>query len=74
MKLESESIDEEAQLEMWIAELGETVYCDIEVKCFRTVIDGITFGLIPDYENCSIELEPSSTIAFQRPWDGDYYT
>lgn len=62
------------KLEEWVAELGEITYCDIEIKLFQTTIDGFTFGLIPDSEYSMIDLEPSSTISFQEPWDGEYYT
>ena len=37
-------------------------------------IDGFTFGLIPNKEISMIDLHPSSTIAFQEPWDGEYFT
>ena len=62
------------KLELWMAELGEVTYCDIEIKLFQTIIDGFTFGLIPNKEFSMIDLEPSKTIAFQEPWDGQYYT
>lgn len=61
-------------LETWISELGRTKYCNIEIKPFSTVIDGFIFGLIPDDTNTSLELQPSSTISFLEPWDGEYYT
>jgi hypothetical protein len=44
------------------------------VKLFQTTIDGVVFGLVPDAENETVELQPSSTIAFQSPWDGEYDT
>ena len=62
------------KIEEWLSELGEFTYCDIEIKLFQTIIDGFTFGLIPNKECSMIELEPSNTIAFQEPWDGEYYT
>ncbi|PSR54362.1 hypothetical protein AHMF7605_12995 [Adhaeribacter arboris] len=61
-------------LEELIAELGKLEFKDIEVKPFKTEIDGIDFGLIPNDEIQMIELQPSSTIAFSEPWDGEYYT
>ena len=64
----------ENKLEEWVAELGEFEYCDIEVKLFQIEIDGFIFGLVPDEEFNSIVLQPSSTISFQEPWDGEYYT
>jgi hypothetical protein len=62
------------KLEELVATLGDVEYKDIAIKLFKTTIDGIVFGLIPDIQNESIELQPSSTIAFQEPWDGEYCT
>ena len=62
------------KLEELVATLGDVEYKDISIKLFKTTIDEIVFGLIPDEENGSIELQPSSTISFQEPWDGEYYT
>jgi hypothetical protein len=62
------------RLEQMINELGNVEFCDIEVKPFQTVIDGVVFGLVPNDEHESVELQPSSTISFQKPWDGEYYT
>jgi hypothetical protein len=64
----------ENQIEEWVVELGETHYGDIEVRLFQTVIDGFIFGLILDEEFELINLQPSSTISFQEPWNGEYYT
>ena len=57
-----------------VKELGEVTFCDIEVKLFNTLIDGVEFGLIPDPEFKCIDLQPSSTISFTEPWDGSYST
>lgn len=62
------------KLEEMVSELGEVEFRDIAIKPFKTLIDGIEFGLIPNDETKSIELQPSSTIAFFEPWDGEYYT
>ena len=62
------------KLQEMVNGLGEVEYQDIAVKPFKTEIDGIEFGLIPNNEIESIELQPSSTIAFLEPWDGEYYT
>lgn len=62
------------KLEEFVAELGQVEYKDIQVKLFQTKIDGVVFGLVPDEEIESIELQPSSTIAFHEPWDGEYDT
>lgn len=63
-----------SKLEELVSELEDVEYKDIYVKLFQTTIDGIVFGLVPDVENETIELQPSSTIAFSEPWDGEYYT
>ena len=57
-----------------ISELGEVEFTDIEVKTFQTTIDGIVFGLITNEEYETVDLEPSSTISFHEPWDGEYDT
>ena len=71
-ELENERYKTSEKLEELIAELGKLNYCDIEVELFELEINGIKFGLIPNGE--SIDLQPSSTISFQEPWDGEYYT
>src|SRR5262245_23277515 len=62
------------KLSQMITDLGPVEYSDIEVKPFQSIIDGVAFGLIPNEEHRSMELQPSSTISFQAPWDGEYYT
>jgi len=64
----------EAKIEGWMAALGEVVFEDIAVTLFQTQIDGITFGLVVDEEHELISLEPSSTISFGEPWNGEYFT
>ena len=61
-------------LEKMVNALGGIEFQDIEVKLFETIIDDITFGLIVDQKSKMITLQPSSTISFQEPWDGEYYT
>lgn len=63
-----------SKLEELVVKLGEVEYKNIQVKLFQTTIDGIVFGLVSDEENEVIELQPSSTIAFHEPWDGEYDT
>jgi hypothetical protein len=63
-----------SKLEELVEGLGEVEYKDIQAKLFQTTIDGVIFGLVPDEETESIELQPSSTIAFHEPWDGEYDT
>ena len=62
------------KLEEMIKKLGKTEFCNIEVKPFQTTIDGVVFGLVPNDEYESVDLQPNSTISFQEPWDGEYYT
>lgn len=62
------------ELETWVRELGEVEFTDVEIELFQIVIDGRIFGLVPNQEGESIDLEPCSTISFQEPWDGEYYT
>jgi formate hydrogenlyase regulatory protein HycA len=64
----------EGEIKNLIAGLGEITYQDIEIRLFQTIIDNITFGLVVDEKNEMITLQPSSTISFQEPWDGEYYT
>lgn len=64
----------EELLEKWTAELGDVALGDIKVRLFETVIDGFTFGLIPNLKNRFINLEPGAVISFAAPWDGEYYT
>lgn len=64
----------EERIEEMISKLGEIEYCNIEVKLFEIEIDGFKFGLIPNEKLKIIELQPSSTIAFDEPWDGEYWT
>jgi formate hydrogenlyase regulatory protein HycA len=66
--------DTEEKIEEFISQLGEIEYCDIEIKPFEIEIDGFKFGLIPNEESEMIELQPSNTIAFGEPWDGEYDT
>jgi len=62
------------KIEEMVSELGEIEYCDIEIKLFEIEIEGFKFGLVPNEEAEMIELQPSSTISFEEPWDGEYYT
>lgn len=66
--------DPDRKIEEWLSELGNFEYCDIKIRLFQTTIDDIVFGLIPGEEYNSIDLQPSTTISFQKPWDGEYYT
>lgn len=62
------------KIEEMVSKLGEIIYCNIEVKPFEIEIDRFKFGLIPNEESEMIELQPSNTIAFSEPWDGEYDT
>jgi formate hydrogenlyase regulatory protein HycA len=62
------------QLEKMVSELGQVTFCDIEVETFEINIDGTKCGLIRNEETESVDLYPSNTISFQKPWDGEYFT
>jgi len=62
------------KLEKMVSDLGQVQYCDIEVKLFQTLIDGVAFGLVPEPKFGFIELQPNSALAFPEPWDGSYCT
>jgi len=64
----------EDKLQEMVSELGDIDLQDIEIKIFQTQLDNIIFGLVVDEESEMINLQPSSTISFQEPWDGEYYT
>lgn len=71
---DSLNFDTSIKIQEMISKLGEIDYCNIEIKPFETEIDGFTFGLIPNHDSMMIELQPSNTIAFSEPWDGEYHT
>lgn len=62
------------KLEELIKAIEPVKYHDITIRTFKTEIEGILFGLIPDKKFCTIDLEPSSTISFTPPWLGYYDT
>jgi hypothetical protein len=62
------------KLEQMVDELGNIEFTDIEVKPFQTIIDDVVFGLVPNKEYERVDLQPSSTISFHEPWDGEYDT
>jgi len=64
----------DSKLQEMVSELGDINFQDIEIKIFQIQLDNIIFGLVADEESEMINLEPSSTISFQEPWDGEYYT
>ena len=47
---------------------------DISVELFEVTIDNEKFGLIANHEFDCVNAQPSSTISFYEPWDGEYYT
>ena len=71
---ESDQSINDAKLNEMISDLGEVKFKNIKVKTFQTIIDGEIFGLISNEEDETVDLQPSSTISFQEPWDGEYYT
>ena len=73
-QLDSERQNTFEKLAEMVSELGQISFCNIEVETFEINIDGIKCGLIPNEKSESIDLYPSNTISFQKPWDGEYYT
>lgn len=71
---DSLKFDTEEKIERMVSQLGKIEYCNIEIKPFEIEIDGFKFGLIPNEESEMIELQPSNTITFGEPWDGEYWT
>ncbi len=71
---DSLKFDVEAKIKELVSQLGEIEYGNIEIKPFKIEIDGFQFGLIPNEESEMIELQPSNTLAFEEPWDGEYWT
>jgi formate hydrogenlyase regulatory protein HycA len=68
------------KLDEMVAALGEVEYADIEIRLFRVVIDGCTFGLLdvsqpelgPTFAE-RVAMEPGNLL-FRAPWDGSYDT
>ena len=57
-----------------VKKLGKVKYMDISVELFEVEIDNHKFGLVADLESRCVNAQPSSTISFYEPWDGEYYT
>jgi len=64
----------EKKLEEFYSQLSGPEFCDIEVELFQSEFCNVTFGLVYNTETDTIDLQPSSTISFAEPWDGEYYT
>lgn len=62
------------KLDEMVKELGKVKYMDISVELFEVTIDNEKFGLIANHEFDCVNAQPSSTISFYEPWDGEYYT
>ena len=71
---ESDGDKTSMKVEELVSNLGKIKYKDIKVKLFQTPIEGIVFGLVPNLENETINLEPGAIISFEEPWDGEYST
>ena len=71
-----ESLDSatEEVIDALLTGLGPHKFSDICVAPFQVAFDGYLFGLIPDVQRGTIQLEPGSMIVFMEPWDGEYYT
>lgn len=56
-----------------LAELGGYVLEPIDVEPFARVVDGVTFGWVPDrYADGTVvvTLQPGDAMAYTAPWDG----
>jgi len=62
------------KLDEMVQQLDEVKYCNIKIEIFKTIIDGIEFGLRLDEEDKGVYTMPGSGLAFYEPWDGEYYT
>ncbi|MBK8392237.1 MAG: hypothetical protein IPL23_24560 [Saprospiraceae bacterium] len=62
------------KLDEMVKKLGKVKYMDISVELFEVEIDNHKFGLVADLESRCVNAQPSSTISFYEPWDGEYYT
>ncbi len=68
------------RLEAWLDALPGHTFCDIAIRPFQLVVDGIVFGLVaerhgeyPDGEGDWAEFYPGR-LGFSSPWDGSYST
>ena len=76
------SLDQDAASKLYderLASLDNPQFSDIRIAPFKTVHDGVEFGLIPrecedDVDVRAIELKPGNYMAFFDPWDGYYDT
>ena len=64
----------EATVDALLSDLGSHEFGDICVAPFQVTFDGRIFGLIPNLEHGTIQLEPGAMLTFMEPWDGEYYT
>ena len=62
------------KIDEYVKELDDVELCDIKIELFSVEIDGFNFGLRADDENKMIHLDPQSSISFEKPWNGEYYT
>jgi len=62
------------KLDEMVTDLGKVKYMDIAVELFDVEIDNHKFGLIANLDSQCVQAQPSSTISFYEPWDGEYYT
>ncbi|TWU50669.1 hypothetical protein Poly51_39620 [Rubripirellula tenax] len=76
------SLDQNAASKLYedrLASLCDAQFTDIRIAPFKTVHEGVEFGLIPRERNDeedvpAIEIQPGNYMAFFEPWDGEYYT
>lgn len=68
------AFDTEATVDSLLSDLAGHKFGDIYVAPFQVTFDGRIFGLLPNAEQGTIQLEPGAMITFMEPWDGEYYT
>jgi len=73
---------QQERLDGWLEALPGREFCDIAIRPFRLVVDGIVFGLVPEchgehpdgeQEDDWAEFYPGR-LGFAPPWDGSYST
>jgi formate hydrogenlyase regulatory protein HycA len=73
---------QQERLEAWLEGLPGREFCDIAIRPFQLVVDGIVFGLVPEChgeypdgeeEDDWAEFYPGR-LGFSSPWDGCYST
>jgi formate hydrogenlyase regulatory protein HycA len=73
---------QQERLEAWLEALPGREFCDIAIRLFQLVADGIVFGLVPECHGEYSDGEEQDDwaefypgrLGFSSPWDGCYST